>query len=76
MCLSFAREGNNYGNGIQKEKSRPRSELFPQRYSSHRIDHNAFRGTGDSQVPLHSSLITVKFSKENRIGEFHISFKG
>ena len=38
--------------------------------------HNSLKHTEDSQVIVHSSLTTVKFSKHSRVGGLHIFLKG
>ena len=63
---------------MQREmtQKQPGSELFPQHNASHRIDYNSLKHTEDSQVIVCPGLTAVKFSKDSRIGGFHIFLRG
>lgn len=57
-------------------QKQPGSEVSPRHNASHRTDYNSLKHTQDSQVTVCPSLATVKFSKDNRIGGFHIFLRG
>jgi len=71
-------EGIRVRDGVWREmtQKQPGSELSPWHNASHRTDYNCLKHTEDSQVTVCTGLTTVKFSKDNRIGGFHIFLRG